>query len=212
MGMSKSDRSSRRPYSISSLARKPGKRQPNKYVLIVCGGTDTEPNYFKALRRELRLGTVQVPIRGTRLDPLAVVNLAISMRVNYDFPFDEVWCVLDVENPNDNQLFPQAVDKARGNRVLLAVSNPAFEYWYLLHYKETNQPFIDATHLLNALKAFLPMYSKSADIFLEVFKHMDIAIQRAERLLASHPDKSKHFPNPSTSVHLLVASLKGMAE
>jgi hypothetical protein len=178
-------------------------------MLIVCGGTETEPNYFNSLRRELRLSTVEVVVKGTSRDPLKVIDSAISLRLDRkDYPFDDVWCVLDVENPVENPLFAKATDKALGGKIELAVSNPAFEYWYLLHFKETSQPFSDASHLLDALESFLPKYTKSADVFPEIFKHTDVAIQRASRLLSNHPDKGKSYPNPSTTVFLLVKSLR----
>lgn len=208
--MAKHRRFQREPHTIASLARKQGKRQPRKCVLIVCGGTETEPNYFNALRRELRLGTVDVKVVGTRYDPLNVVDWAIANRRQTAYPFDEVWGVLDAENLAENPSFWKAVDKARGNRIFLAVSNPAFEYWYLLHYRETTQPFNDASHVINALRCFIPDYAKNADVYSLVSQYTDIAIERATRLLANHPDAGQDYPNPSTSVHALVVSLRSI--
>lgn len=128
-------------------------------------------------------------------------------------PFDEVWCVFDVERLVDNPSFDRAVKKARASDFHLAISNPAFEYWYLLHFKETSRPFQDASDLLKALKQAdcLPNYGKSQDLFYDLLPKMAIAIERASRILAKHPDKTKQFPNPSTLVFKLVLRLKEMA-
>lgn len=208
--MVKARKSGRQPRLVSSLARRQGNRQPRKTVLIVSGGTETEPKYFGSLRQELRLATVDVQIKGTGYDALSVVDQAISRRKVESF--DEVWCVLDVEKPHENPQFFPAVSKARSNKVDLAVSNPAFEYWYLLHFQETNRPFTDAAELIKALKDFVPDYHKSANIFAEIYKYTDVAVARAERLLAHHPDGDQEFPNPSTLVFKLVRCLQGMAE
>lgn len=211
--MAKGRRFYRRARSLSSLARKPGNRRPRKCILIVCGGTETEPNYFNALRRELRLSTVEVVVKGRRHDPLKVIDYAVAQRTERnEIYFDETWCVLDVENPTENPLFNQSIDKARANQIKLAVSNPAFEYWLLLHFSETSQPFADASHLIVALRKYLPKYAKNADIFSAVFERTHAAIKRAKKLLYNHPDAGKQFPNPSTTVFLLITNLYEMIE
>ena len=207
--MARRKKSKRRPRSISSFSRRPGKRQPRKYVLIVCGGTETEPNYFCSLRHELRLGSVVVQVEGIGRDPGNVVSRAIKTARTDGF--DEIWCVLDVENPHENPSFYPAMCRARKHKLELAVSNPAFEYWYLLHFKETDRPFGSASQAIEALKEFIPDYEKSSDVFAILFEHTDIAIKRAERILANHPDADQDFPNPSTLVFKLIKSLKDMS-
>ena len=106
------------------------------------------------------------------------------------------------------------MDKAHGNKIELAVSNPAFEYWYLLHFKETDRPFRDAADLIESLQDVdcLPNYQKNANVFDLVYKFTGIALKRAAKMLKNHPDKSTEFPNPSTLVFKLVMSLQAMAE
>jgi hypothetical protein len=215
--MAKTRKSRRQPLSISSLVRKQGNRQPRKCVLIMCVGTETEPNYFCALRRELKLTTVEVRVEGKRLDCLRVVDCAITAvedAKRNGQPLDEVWCVFDVENPRDNPQLGVAVNKARTNKIELAISNPAFEYWYLLHFKETDRPFRDATDLFNSLRDAdcLPDYEKNSSVFDELYQYTAIASKRAARILKNHPDKSTEFPNPSTLVFRLVESLQNMSE
>lgn len=213
--------------SNASFDRQPGHRQPRQCLLIVCEGAQTEPNYFESLRRQLKLKLVEVEVEGEGAAPISVVNHALIRRDERERqaknfqrrsqfslpPFDEVWCVFDVEKPDKNPSFQQAVNKTRSNKLELAVSNPAFEYWYLLHFKETTQPFADATELIRALKDknCLPNYEKDLNICDILFVHTDTAIERAGRLLDNHPDLGRDFPNPSTWVYKLVKKLKEMA-
>ena len=120
--------------------------------------------------------------------------------------------MFDVERLVDNPSFYRAVNKARALDFKLAVSNPAFEYWYLLHFKETSRPFTDASDVLRALKqpGCLPNYDKSKDLFYDLLPKMNTAIERARRILDKHPDKTDQFPNPSTLVFRLVLRLKEM--
>jgi len=127
--------------------------------------------------------------------------------------FDAVWCVFDRENPQHNPSFPRAVDKAASNQLGLAVSTPAFEYWYLLHFVYTNKPFRDAGEVIEALKAHIPHYEKKQDIFnrCELSKRTAVAIERAARGWSQRADKNEQFPNSSTLVFKLVRKLQDMS-
>ncbi len=214
--------------SNTSFARRPGQRPSRQCLLIVCEGLQTEPIYFKSLRQELKLTLVEVEVFGQGGAPISVVEGALKMRQEraqqtklaqkqgQQFntpPFDEVWCVFDVENPNQNPSFNRAISQANSNNIKLAVSNPAFEYWYLLHFKETSKPFGNASELIQILKDkdCLPNYQKNLNMFKDLFPYTDIAIERAGRLFASYPDIGNDFPNPSTLVYKLVKKLKDMA-
>ncbi len=142
--MAKRKRSKRkRARSLSALERRPGVRQPRQCILIVCEGKKTEPNYFQSLRKRLRLMPVEVEIiPGDKSGsaPISVVNHALMLKERRErdvrkertnkLKFDEVWCVFDQENP-PHASFSPAVNKARDYHLELAVSTPAFEYWYL---------------------------------------------------------------------------------
>ncbi len=212
-----SGRRKRKGRSQSTLRRLPGQRQPRAHILITCEGAETEPNYFQALRRELRLTSVEVEIQGKShaSAPNRVVDFAIRHKANRvrdakrsDFlaEYDEVWCVIDVENPANNTSFDEAIRKAKRERLQLAVSNPAFEYWYLLHYEETSRVFRDGQELKQALIAYEPSYRERKDMFAKIYHMTDLAIERAKRILANHSDKQP-YPNPSTYVFKLVESI-----
>ena len=50
---------------------------------------------------------------------------------------DSVWAMFDRDI---HKRFDEARDLARGNGIRLAISNPCFELWGILHYQDQNAP------------------------------------------------------------------------
>ncbi len=211
--------------SLSDLERRPGTRKPGQYILIVCEGEKTEPNYFRSLREKLRLLPVEVEIipgDESGSAPISIVQHALYLKRQrkrnvrkqrtQKLEFDQVWCVFDQENP-PHASFSPAVNQARDNRLKLAVSTPAFEYWYLLHYEDTARPFRNADEITKALKKHIPGYEKCRDVYddCQLSERTSVAIERAKRVWSHRADKREQFPNPSTLVFLLVEKLYGMS-
>ncbi len=223
--MTKRAKATNRLRSPDSYSRSAGQRRPRQCVLIVCEGVKTEPLYFEALRVQLGLTMVEVEIEGEGEVSITVVEHALANREQRKRevkkakpmelwakpPFDEVWCVFDVEGVTENkQSLHRAVDKAKANNLNLAVSNPAFEYWYLLHFKSTTQPFADASEVKTALRKVMPDYEKNQNILPKIYDRTNEAISRAKEV-ARHAPPNDPFPNPSTSVFKLVESLQAMS-
>jgi hypothetical protein len=112
--------------------------------VLYCEGEQTEPAYFEALRREPDVRDVaavdlRVEDSAGGSSPLALVRMAVDARersVREEGEIDEIWCVFDVEWPTNHPNLQQAIDLARGNGVFLAISNPCFEIWLILHFRE----------------------------------------------------------------------------
>jgi len=195
------------PRTIAALGRKSGKQPPQKTMVIVCEGEKTEPLYFSSLRREYRLHAIRV-IPGKREGAsLKVVERAVE-RQGKDV--DEVWCVFDKEGKGDNPSFDKAVRVARQHGIQLAISNPAFEYWYLLHFECTDRPFRNADEVVAALKSYIPRYDKSMAAFPQLRDRTDDAISNAQRLRERASEAWDSYPNPSTRVADLVNELRQM--
>ena len=219
--MAKSRPKRERP--VSTLERKPGRREPRRCVLIVCEGAQTEPNYFRCLRAMWKLVPVEVEIiEGKRCGsaPTCVVDHAIRLKrqrlrdaatSHAALAFDEAWCVFDREGPQSDHVFLAAVDKAKGNGISLAVSAPAFEYWFLCHFTETTRPFRNADELVGVLREHLPDYSKGRIAFERLRDQTGTACERASRLWLGLKDDANEFPNPSTLVFKLVSKLREMS-
>lgn len=206
---------------MGSYDRRPGRRPPGRCILIVCEGAETEPNYFESLRDYLKLSTVSVKIKDCAGAPISVVEEARAQeekrlqdvrdgRTNAP-RFEAVWCVFDAEDPRHNQTFDRAVQIADQNGYQLAVSNPAFEFWYVLHFERTTRPFVDGDKLKRYLTRHIPGYKPAMPVFDVLVPSTATAIRHARSILEDHLRDKERFPNPSTSVHLLVEEMIEMS-
>lgn len=74
--------------------------------------------------------------------PKTVVELAVKLkkesegqarrRRDVNLRYDHIWCVFDID---EHPFVPEARQQARDNRIDVAVSNPCFELWLLLHFQ-----------------------------------------------------------------------------
>lgn len=189
------------------LSRRTGTRPPRRRILIVCEGEQTEMLYFRALKRDFRLTAASIDIVSSRLDPEAIVREAARKREADRF--DEAWCVFDVEFAPDNVRFPFAVDLAEREGISLAASNPAFEFWLLLHFVYTTRGFSDNDDLLRALRVNYSQYAKNQSCYEDLKPHQKQAIDHAKQVVVEQKRfaLAEPFPQPSTSVHILVEYL-----
>ncbi|MFZ4580430.1 MAG: RloB family protein [Myxococcota bacterium] len=122
-------------------------------------------------------------------------------------PRRRVWCVFDRDQ---HEHFTEACNLAEGCGVQLAVSNPCFELWVLLHfeYRNTAVHRHDVQRIL-ADKAYIPAYDKAMPgLFAALEDRMAAATRHAEQLRAAHAAVAA-LPrsNPSSDVDLLLKSL-----
>jgi hypothetical protein len=205
----------RRPRRDDELRRRPPTKRGRAIILIVCEGVETEYRYFEAMRRRQGLISVSIEVVRSGRQSERLVEQAVDLRQRRArqpeaLPYEEVWCVFDREAVHEPADFPGAIIRADREQIALAVSNPCFEYWYLLHYRETDRPFQNADEVCELLRSndCLPGYQKNQDVFDRLLERREQAIERAERLYERHPDHEQdRFPNPSTLVQRLVRRL-----
>lgn len=179
----------------NSQRRRPGNREPADRILIVCGGAVTEPGYFEGLRQVHRNPAIKVVIRKKGVDPASLVRHAITLRDNDRDSFDDVWVDVD-----DFDLDP-AVRLAERENVSLAVSNPCFETWLVLHFKKHTAPLTCFAQVEQVLLKYVPEYSKARLDFARYAGGVDKAAERAEGLAARGQE---HLVNPASGVWPLV--------
>lgn len=73
--------------------------------------------------------------------------------------FDQFWCVFDVDEYGSD--IDEAVRLARRLRVGLAISNPCFEFWLILHFVDCSTWLRDADDAQTRLRRYLPNYDKT---------------------------------------------------
>ncbi|GLC88062.1 RloB family protein [Lysinibacillus piscis] len=180
---------------FSHLKRKTGTREENKSILIVCGGEETEPNYFKAF--ETYSGCV-IHVKKSHKGTSKLVEKALEFKNQNEY--DSVWCVFDKDDFTD---FDQAIDLANKHGIEVAYSNKCFEIWVLMHFGKS--PKIHQKELeKEADKSFKNTlkekqgYSKNMDnLYMLLKSRQKVAIEVATRCYA---DRELHGESPSTQV------------
>jgi RloB-like protein len=196
----------------SDLRRRKPRREPRRRILIVCEGQRTEPDYFQALRVRLR-AVVEVQIEPGSATPKTLVEHAVAMKREADrearsqrdrfLRFDEIWCVFDTD---EHPKLADAHQQAKAHGIELAVSNPCFELWALLHFQEQSA-FLDRREARRRLKKHLPHYEKVLP-FERLDPHYLTAVLRARELDRRCQDAGCPGNNPSTGVHRLTESMR----
>ncbi|MDI5968340.1 RloB family protein [Streptomyces sp. SL13] len=172
---------------------------------MVCGAEVTERDYLNGLRTVARNQAVSVKIVERPKSPSQVVDYARTLQDRDPGAFDQTWCVLDVDDFDD---IPQAVAAAgRGHRIRIALSNPCFELWLLLHHVDHRAFAPDCDHLKPLLDKHLPGgYSKTGLNFRHFAGGWQDAVGRA-KALAPFGEELRH--NPSTGVWRLAQEISG---
>ncbi|WP_328647018.1 RloB family protein [Amycolatopsis sp. NBC_00348] len=174
--------------------RRPAFREQRSSLLVVCGAKATEPAYFDGLKRARRNPAVTIKIKAKPADPETVVKYGAELRRRAQGTYDAVWCVVDVDEFD----LDRTAATARRLQVNLAISNPCFEYWLLLHFEACAAPLTCYSDVEKRLRRHVPGYHKSALRFDDFAHGVDKAVERAR-----HPDAG-HARNPSTQVGRLV--------
>lgn len=116
--------------------------------------------------------------------------------------FDDVWCVFDVDEFQD---VTPAVALAERNAIGVAVSNPCFELWLLLHFDRHTAYCSSYGSLLPLLRKHVPHYDKTGLNFDDYAALVPGACRRARAL---DPTGKRHALNPSTGVWQVVELIR----
>jgi hypothetical protein len=197
--------------------RRPGRRspyrEPRPTILIISEGTKTEPQYLRGIQNHVRNPRVDIQFADSHGVPTTLIREAKKLKdesaklakreKDDNLAFDSVWCVFDVD---DHPEIANVKEMARHNQIDLAISNPCFELWLLLHYRES--PGMQHHQRMSELLCeYIPGYDKHVE-FSRYSAAYPVAIQRARRLDQSADECGQPGQNPTTSVYKLVLAIE----
>jgi hypothetical protein len=202
------------------------RRQIKPVILIVTEGSQTEPKYFEHFRNRqtnIDIRVVGSGNNGGETDYISLVRKAQGYQEKNALSVaggDAIWVVADGDvnynNPNpiagkDKQL-SQARKMAEQKGIRIALSNPCFELWYLLHFQYTTKFLKDYETVKGILKNYIPDYEKADDVFGKLETSLTDAMKRAKQLEQYHLKDGEELPfgiavNPFTDVYQLVETL-----
>ena len=206
--------------STRQLHRHPPSRKTKKRILIVVEGQVTEPIYFAGLKQrpEIREGYTITVKSGKGGSATQCVKKAQSEKERADNgdPFDEVWCVLDVEGKTERPQLDEALKAADDAGLKKPVlSCPCFEVWLLAHFEKTARRVADAKEMIAVLSKrwqseFQNPYSKNDPRLYDRLGDLtETAINNARKVYEQHfpPGTDRADRNSSTEVYKLVDRL-----
>ena len=181
--------------------RRAPQRRTKPLILVVCASVRTESDYLRGLRDHCGNPAVDIVLRKHGKAPTQAIEYARKFVERDPRSFDEVWCVVDVDDFD----IGRAAKAAKQAKVSLAVSNPCFELWLLLHHADCSSYCGGYADVVARLQKHLPEYDKARLNFAHYRDHVEAAVERAKRLEPSGQDFGR---NPSTNVWRLVERIR----
>lgn len=189
------------------------RKQKSKILIAAEGKNKTEKTYFSNFEDGKKTYNITYA-RGNNTDPLKLVKMLIKEidELKLDLQDDDVaYCIFDTDiDPNKNKIIDQAIQLARKNNIKIITSSPCFELWFLLHYDYTTAN-MDSEEVIKRLKEYYPKYEKNINIYPDIIKEIDLAIDRAKKLEKYQTDNNRRIgtveANPNTEVYKIVEYL-----
>ena len=189
------------------------RKQKSKILIAAEGKNKTEKTYFSNFEDGKKSYNITYA-RGNNTDPLKLVKMLIKEidELKLDLQDDDVaYCIFDTDvDPNKNKIIEEAIQLARKTNIKLITSSPCFELWFLLHYDYTTAN-MDSEEVIKRLKEYYPKYEKNINIYPDIIKEIDLAIDRAKKLEKYQTDNNRRIgtveANPNTEVYKIVEYL-----
>ena len=182
-----------------------------RLIVIASEGKDTERIYFKALAKEYTNPRVHVHILGrceaeqNNSSPEHVLKQLNNYKEQYELEADdELWLVVDKDRWTVAMLSRVATECSQEVAMHMALSNPCFELWLLLHiedaasltpeeqmlWMENRRKSKNADPYLKVrLRQKMGSYHESSYDALSLIAHVEDAIERAKTLDKNPTDR-----------------------
>ncbi|MDR6639011.1 RloB family protein [Paenarthrobacter nitroguajacolicus] len=178
--------------------------------MIVTEGEVSEPQYFEFVRTQLNSFGVSVKCVPGKVDPQRLVQKAVELRDKEVSAFgesggyDATWVAVDVDR---HAKLPAAMELAQRQGVSMAISNPCFEIWLLLHLVD-HSAFAETKDIVTKWRMKSGATDKSID-WTKLVGQFEIAEKRSQGNRVMHERDGKSHPddNPSSNIDELVRLL-----
>lgn len=209
----------RRGRPAPNLKRRRSQREPKRRFLLYCEGKNTEPAYFKAIKRACASTLIAIEVTPGVGVPYSIAERAVqraraeglirgSRRSKDSFEeHDQVWAVFDRD---EHPRFDEAIALCDRYGVLVGRSNPCFELWLILHerHHDRYEPRGEMQAILERLR---PEYDKDGGKTPdcdELVSRVQDAERRADVLLRRRRESGDPYGNPSTTVGHLTREIR----
>lgn len=187
------------------VRQKPKKRSSGRVIAVMYDGEKTEAEYFRGWSR--KLGNVGVSIQPYFVksggNALVAVEACID-KIEKSGPFEEVWCVCDVDDTSKSNL-DAAIKLAVKNNIKLCLSCRCFEVWLASHWEK-----ISLACVLSEAEA-ISLVAKRHNLYgpKNKFIPFDLLFAMTEDACRNSEWLAQQsLQNPNTQVHILVRRLQ----
>ena len=187
-----------------------GTRRYRKLFVLAVEGATTEPQYFALFNDQHSVIHVDCVKGNHRSAPQQVLKrMKIRLGEEGLSTSDEAWLVVDKDSWTEDQLDQLHAWSQERESYGLALSNPKFEYWLLLHF-ENAKGIRTARDCRTRLKRHLPDYDKHIDRRMFPLVSIREAIARAQ--VRDNPPCKDWPRRTGTTVYRLVERLLGVSD
>lgn len=197
----------------TGLISRPVPYRDVKLYVIATEGQNTEKDYF-GIFQTTRLHIAVLPTGSDdpgseaagQSDPKHVLERLREIKATYQLrDDDELWLMIDVDSW-PKWVLVEVCREAKQQDHKLAVSNPCFELWLVLHFQDFDENDNNGQRLKQTLHKLGGSNQKNK-LKLAAFKRQNIedAVQRAEALDKNADESRPSFPG--THVYKIVKSL-----
>ena len=190
--------------------------------MILCEGEKTERNYLEGIKGEetIKKAFAITVVGGKGGSRSQIIERAVNRKKKEEQrrEIDAVLCVLDTEALETTQAkedLAAARQEADHNDITPYISNPAFEVWFLAHFRRTSRSFRNCAAVIVELHrewsaAFGQPYNKSdVQVYQRLATHTQDAVTNAKMVVEidhkGKPDIADR--NSSTDFYQLVERL-----
>lgn len=177
-----------------------------KLFVVATEGAETEPQYFALFNSTTLTITVKCLKSTTDSAPVHVLKrMGRYLQGNQLRPGDAAWLVVDKDQWTEEQLAQLHTWAMSHEQFGLAVSNPGFELWLLLHF-DAGAGITNLRQCKDLLKRYLPNYDKGHIETSKLIPGITAAIDRAR--MKDTPNCTDWPRTIGTTVYLLVEKLQ----
>jgi len=174
------------------------KRRNLRFSVALVGDGFTESIYFTDFRDTERPDSLHIiPDFPGRIGSFSgVLDRGIELTENYN----RVYALVDMDAiiaQQQQQNYGQHKARALRAGVIVLENNPCFEFWLLLHFRQTGRLFQNCEQVITELRRFIPGYNKglkfleAARLFADLRDNLPQAMANAALL---EVDRDEHDP------------------
>lgn len=187
-----------------------------KPVMVVAGeGKNiTELSYVRSFNTQHGKYVIRTQNAGHDTDPSGILKSIEKYWQDKELSEDlgdKAYILLDIDCSEARM---KQIEDASNNSdyAEFILSNPCFEFWFLLHFECSDHSFSTNDELIRKLKKYIPNYEKSSDVSRILVPLTEKALANSEKIKNLHKRNNVPWPsaecNPMTDMGKVISEIQ----